>query len=216
MLNGFLKKLFFLVIVKPIVFLVLGLNIYNRERLPLNGPAILAANHNSHLDAMVLMALFPLKRLPDIRPVAAADYFLRNRVLAWFALKVIGIIPLDREGQISRDAVFADCHEALAQGQILVLFPEGSRGSPEEIQPLRKGIYHLARQAGNTAVTPVVMHGLGRSMPKGGSMIVPFNCDVVVGEPCIPGEQVEAFMTGLHEAFEAQLSQCLTRRMESE
>lgn len=214
MFSNALKKLFFLVIVKPVVFIGLGVNLFNREKLPLTGPAIIAANHNSHLDTMVLMSLFPLRQLPRVRPVAAADYFLRNRLLAWFALRVIGIIPLDRQGQAGRDELFGKCKAALERGEILLLFPEGSRGAPEQMQPLKKGIYHLAKSAGDPGVTTVVMHGLGRSMPKGGSLPVPFNCDVVIGETHYPGDCAAEFIETLYGAFEVQLAQCLTRRAE--
>ena len=52
--------LFFALVVKPLVLIVLGINLKGREKLPLKGPAIIAANHNSHLDALVLMSLYPL------------------------------------------------------------------------------------------------------------------------------------------------------------
>lgn len=214
MFNNALKKLFFLIIVKPVVFIGLGVNLFNREKLPSSGPAIIAANHNSHLDTMVLMSLFPIRQLHRVRPVAAADYFLRNRLLAWFALRVIGIIPLDRQGQAAREDLFVECRAALGRSEILLVFPEGSRGEPEQLQPLKKGIYHLARTAGNVGVTTVVMHGLGRSMPKGGSLPVPFNCDVVVGDSHFPDGDAAGFIDTLNDAFNEQLAQCLTRRVE--
>ncbi len=212
MFDRILKQAFFLLIVKPVVFIGLGLNIWHRERLPLCGPAIIAANHNSHLDTLVLMALYPLRDLPMVRPVAAADYFMRNRFLAWFALKVIGIIPLDRAGQTARDALFAECEQALSEGQILLLFPEGSRGDPERLQPLKRGIYYLAKSGAGIGVTAVVMHGLGRAMPKGDALIVPFNCDVVIGETYYPQDDAQAFIDTLRSAFESLLAMCLTRR----
>ena len=78
----------------------------------------MAANHNSHLDGLVLMSLYPLSSLHRLRPVAAADYFLRNRLLAWFTLNVIGIIPLDRSRAVDRDTIFDGCKQVLDDGQI--------------------------------------------------------------------------------------------------
>ncbi len=183
MLRHWPKLLFFALIVRPLVFLVMGLLIHQRERLPQHGPCILAANHNSHLDTMVLMSLFPLRMLPRVRPVAAADYFLRNRWIAWFALRVIGIVPIARGGTVSRESLFDGCREALAHGDILILFPEGTRGEPEKMSTLKKGIYYLAAGAPGVPVVPVFMHGLGKALPKGEALLVPFNAEVAIGEP---------------------------------
>ena len=158
------------------------------------------------------MALYPLGELHRVRPVAAADYFLRNRFTSWLSLNLIGIIPLDRQGQVDKDQVFEQCQQALADGQILLLFPEGSRGDPEQLQPLRKGVYHLARSHAGTQVVPIAMHGLGRALPKGGSMIVPFNADVVIGEALLPGDDSNAFMQDLQISLETLLAQCITKR----
>ena len=206
------KVLFFVLIVRPVVYLMLGMNVLQRDSLPRRGPAILAANHNSHLDTLVLMALYPLASLPYLRPVAAADYFMRNRFTSWLSLNLIGIIPLDRQGQADKERVFEQCQQALAQGQILLLFPEGSRGEAEQLQPLRKGIYHLARSHPGTTVTPIALHGLGKALPKGGSMVVPFNCDAVVGQALLPEDDCDAFMGELQGALEGLLARCITRR----
>jgi 1-acyl-sn-glycerol-3-phosphate acyltransferase len=213
-MNRLLKILFFGLIIRPLVLIGLGLNVLNRRALPTQGPAVIAANHNSHLDTLVLMSLFPLSQLHRVQPVAAADYFLTSKCRAWFSLNIIGIIPLDRTGQTDTDKLFDTCREALGAGQILILFPEGSRGDPESMGRVRKGICHLLKGVEQTPVTPVVMHGLGRALPRGEALFVPFNCDVVIGEPMLIEGKSSQFVKRLTETYDELFTHCLTRREE--
>jgi len=176
------KFLFFQLLVRPLVLVVLGVNVRHRQRLPRRGPAILAANHNSHLDTMVLMTLFPWPMLKRLRPVAAADYFLRNRLVAWFSQRVIGILPIDRSGRTPREELFEGVHAALSGGDVVIVFPEGSRGEPETLQEFKSGLYHLCAAHPEVPLIPIFMHGLGKALPKGEALLVPFFCDVFVGE----------------------------------
>lgn len=209
-MNRLLKILFVLLIVRPVVLIILGLNLRNRQGLPLTGPAIVAANHNSHLDTMVLFSIYPLSKVHKLRPVAAADYFLSNPVLAWFTLNVIGIIPISRTGSVKKEDIFHGCHDALDHGDILILFPEGTRGQPEQSSKLKKGIFYMVKDRPDTPIIPVVTHGLGRALPKGEALLVPFNCDVVVGNALPSVATSNELLDELSISYEQLLQQCIT------
>jgi 1-acyl-sn-glycerol-3-phosphate acyltransferase len=191
-----LRLLFFWLVVRPLVLVVLGLNVRHRERLPQGGPAIIVANHNSHLDTMVLITLLPSHQLRLLRPVAAADYFLRNPAMAWFSQRIIGILPIFRGGRGGSDPL-AGPSAALERGEIVILFPEGTRGEPERLASLKSGIGHLAKRHSQVPVVPVFLHGLGKSLPKGAFLPVPLFCDVFIGEPLFGLEDHNAFLASL-------------------
>ena len=181
-INKALRFLFHAMIVRAVVLVVLGLHIRHKEKLPINGPVIIVANHNSHLDTMVLMSLLPLRLLRQIQPVAAMDYFLRNPMLAWFALKIICILPLKRKPDYRGEDILLPIHDALADNRILIFFPEGSRGKPEQLSTFKSGLAKIAQQHPDVPIVPILLHGLGKSLPKGEALLVPFFCDVFIGD----------------------------------
>ncbi|MCA9011068.1 MAG: 1-acyl-sn-glycerol-3-phosphate acyltransferase [Planctomycetaceae bacterium] len=203
MVNSILRYLFFLCIVRPVVLIVLGLNVRRQELLPTAGPAIVVANHNSHLDALTLMTLFGMRRLHLVRPVAAVDYFMSNKWLAWFSTQIIGIIPLNRNVSGERSDPLAGISDALNAGNILILFPEGSRGQPEQLETFRTGIAHIAKRHPGIPIVPVFLHGLGKSLPRGEGILVPFFCDIFVGESVAWSGSRDGFMVLLQEQMTA-------------
>jgi 1-acyl-sn-glycerol-3-phosphate acyltransferase len=201
-LAGVLRYLFFLLIVRPIMLVVLGFNVRGYERLPKQGPLLVVANHNSHLDALALMTLFGMKRLKNVRAVAGADYFLRHRCLAWFSLNVIGIIPLDRKlRRPTHEHPLASVFNALEHGRIVIYFPEGTRGEPEKLDQFKTGVAHIAERYPELPVTPVFMHGFGKSLPRGEALLVPFICDLFIGDTIRWTGDRDSFMDHLNGAM---------------
>lgn len=178
-----LRFLLYFFVLKPIVLILLGLNVRHYQRYPADGPVVIIANHNSHLDTLVLMSLFPFRVLEKLRPVAAADYFMRNRLMAWFSTNILQIIPMQRHPSRTQPDPLAACCEALDAGRMLLFFPEGSRGEPERMAAFKQGITHLIERRQEVPVVPVFLHGCGKALPKGEALFVPFFCDVFIGEP---------------------------------
>ncbi|HYE42705.1 MAG TPA: lysophospholipid acyltransferase family protein [Caulobacteraceae bacterium] len=194
------RVLFLRLVLRPLARFFTGAEVRHRERLPLKGPAIVAANHNSHVDTLLLLSIFPPRVLAKVRPVAAADYFLSNPALSWFARRMVGITPISRT--VARgDDVLAPAREALARGDIVVVFPEGSRGEPERMGPLKAGVARLAEAYPDVPVVPVWIQGAGRVLPRGAFIPVPMNCCVLVGEPLRWTGERQGFMTALKDAL---------------
>jgi len=205
---AWLRLLFIMLIVRPLALVLTGVDVIGRERLPTKGPAIIAGNHNSHMDTLLLLALFPPRALARVRPAAAADYFLKDPALAWFSRNIIGIVPVERAprqpGADPAIDVLAGAKAALAQGDILVIFPEGTRGEAghRAMAPMKTGVARLAEACPEAPVIPVWIQGAGRVLPKGAVLPVPMTCCVLVGEPLHWRGDRDGFMAELKAAFD--------------
>lgn len=113
----------------------------------------------------------------------------------------IGIIPIQRKRDHAAGDPLVECYAALERGEILLIFPEGSRGEPERMTQLKSGIAHLAARYPRVPVIPVFMHGLGKSMPRGEWLPVPFFCDVFVGLPLTWQGDRKVFMGELERSL---------------
>lgn len=198
----------FALIVRPFLTLFMGLSVQHRRNLPKRGPAIIVANHNSHLDTLAMMAQLPLSALLNVRPVAAADHF-KTGIIGYLARLILHAILIERHKKLgikSLDPILA----ALDKNQIVIFFPEGSRGEAEVIARFRHGISHLVEARRDVPVFPVYLHNMGKCMPKGSWLFVPFNCEMIVGAQAelktLPMEAVPNHLKRLVEGLGAETS----------
>ena len=198
-MKSLLRTLFYACAIWPVVKFWLGVRTYNHQRLPRSGPAIIVANHNSHLDTFVLLSLFPKAVRENIQPVAAADYFLKNKVSAWFTLNILGIIPVERKGAGGNP--LAGCEQALQQGKIILIYPEGTRGEPDVLSPIKPGIWHLAARLPDIPVIPLYVKGTGRVMGKGNRIPLPLFVEVHVQAPLPFNPERQDYLDSLQKQF---------------
>ena len=198
-----LQAAFFLLFLRPFFTLFIGLRVRGREHLPARDPFILIANHSSHLDAASLLALFPLSRLPRVRPVAAKDYFERNAVVSWLSRTFFNILPIARKDIAKEENPVEAMRLALERGESLILFPEGTRGSGPVPSPFHSGIARLLECTPAVPVVPTYLVNLGRSLPKGEFLPVPFFCEIRIGAPLCPTGTRQEVLSQLEGAVEA-------------
>jgi 1-acyl-sn-glycerol-3-phosphate acyltransferase len=157
------------------------LEITGREDLPKEGSFIMAANHASHLDTLCLLAALPLRKLHRAFPAAAQDYFFVSTPRLAIAAIVVNALPFARRKNIRQGLEL--CGRLLANpGNILILFPEGTRTATGEIGEFKPGIGLLAAGT-NIPVVPCHLHGAFEAWPKGKRWPRPRKIRLQIGRP---------------------------------
>ncbi len=198
----FIRIIFYSTIVKFFSYFFIGLNIHNKENLP-KGPSVIVANHNSHLDTLIIISLFKSKDIPKVKAVGAADYFFKNKILAFFSKNLIGVIPIERKKKSSD--ILDGIYNALDEGNIVIIFPEGTRGTKEKLAPFKNGISKIAMKYPDIPFVPIILSGLRRSLPKGKFLIVPFVTNVYIEKSHYFNKNRVEFIQSLYSTFKEML-----------
>jgi len=161
------------------------------------------ANHRSHGDFVLIWASLPPYLRARTRPVAGADYWLTGGLRQYFATKVFRSVLVDRSSASFSSNPLKQMTEALAGGDSLIIFPEGTRNLGEGLQAFKRGIFHLANAHPAVDFVPVWIENLGRVMPKGTLIPVPLLCSLRFGKALhlAPGEDKEAFLERARKAL---------------
>jgi 1-acyl-sn-glycerol-3-phosphate acyltransferase len=157
------------------------LSIVGRENIPREGSFVLVANHASHLDTLSLLAALPLRKLHRVFPAAAKDFFFVNVPRTAFAAVVVNALPFDRETNIRQSLSL--CRQLLANpGNVLLIFPEGTRSATGELGEFKPGVGLLLAGI-EVPVVPCYLEGAFQAWPKGKRFPRPRDVRLVIGEP---------------------------------
>ncbi len=153
------------------------------------------ANHQSHLDWVLIWAALPLELRSRTRPIAARDYWTSSPFKTWLTTAVFNAVYVSRTRVDDQDPL-EPLVQALQNGDSLVIFPEGTRSNKDEPQAFKSGLYHLAEQFPSVSLVPAWIDNVQRVMPKGEVVPVPILCTVTFGEPLqlAAGEDKRAFL----------------------
>ena len=162
------------VVLGPILRILYRPEVKGLENVPDDGAAILAPNHQSFLDDFLLPLVI---RKRKVVMMAKADYF-DKWYTAWF-FKAAGCIPVRREGGSASAKALAGGIEALAAGELVGIFPEGTRSPDGRLYRGKTGVARMALEA-HVPVIPVALVGTyqawpyDRKLPKSGRVEIRF------------------------------------------
>jgi 1-acyl-sn-glycerol-3-phosphate acyltransferase len=155
------------------------MQIDGRQNLPGSGSFIMVCNHTSHLDTLSLLCSVPLRQIHRTFPAAAADYFFSSLPRSAVSAILINALPFDR--QVNGAESLTVCSELLAnEGNILIIFPEGTRTTDGEMGRFRSGIGRLVVGT-DLPVVPCHLDGGMNAWPKGKALPRPAKLRLQIG-----------------------------------
>ena len=155
------------------------LQIFGGGNLPGSGSYVLVANHCSHLDALTILSAMPLRKLHRVFPAAAQDFFFVSIPRLAIAAVVVNALPFNRQSNIRQSLSL--CRQLLENpGNILLIFPEGTRSTTGELGEFKSGI-GLMLAGTQVPIVPCYLDGTFRAWPKGNWFPRPTRVRLVIG-----------------------------------
>jgi 1-acyl-sn-glycerol-3-phosphate acyltransferase len=168
------------IVVGPILLAIFRPWVIGLERVPKEGPVILASNHLSFIDSIFL----PLVVDRPVVFLAKSEYFTGRGLKGWATkmfFQAAGQLPIDRSGGKASEASLNTGLRVLGEGRILGIYPEGTRSPDGRLYRGRTGVARMVLESG-VPVVPVAMIGTAEVMPIGTRMPKVRRVGIVFGE----------------------------------
>lgn len=152
-------------IATPLATLIWRPEVVGTEHVPDNGPVILASNHRSFVDSVVI----PLTSPRQVAFLAKSEYFTGTGIKGWFSrewFEGVGSIPVDRDDPRAAQKSLDLALEHLQGGGAFGIYPEGTRSRDGRLYRGRTGVAWLALEA-RCPIVPVALSGTQDIMPVG-------------------------------------------------
>lgn len=163
------------------------------------------SNHTSNGDMPMIWSVLPPALRRTVRPVAAADYWLKNRLRAFVGPEVFNCVLVDRRPEVN-DKPMDKILAALDEGSSLIIFPEGNRNMTDDpLLPFKAGLYNMGVARPDVDLVPTWVANLNTIMPKGEVIPLPLICTVTFGAPIHvrEGESKDEFLKRAADALVA-------------
>lgn len=151
---------------------------------PVRKQRIYFANHTSNADLPLIITVLPPALRRETRPVAAADYWLKNKLRAFTGGEVFRAVLIDRRKEHQDTDPIEKIVAAIDEGSSIIIFPEGGRNrSDDPLMPFKAGLYNIAKTRPAVDLVPTWIDNIASIMPSGEIIPVPLACTVTFGEP---------------------------------
>jgi 1-acyl-sn-glycerol-3-phosphate acyltransferase len=168
-------------VLRPLFLVAFRPTITGRENVPATGPFIIASNHLSFIDSMVIPLMAPRR----VGYLAKAEYFTGTGIRGWLArtlFTALGALPVERETHRAAQEALDTAMTVLRAGGGFGIYPEGTRSRDGRLARGKTGVAWLALTA-DCPVVPVAVSGTDRIQPIGASWPRPHRFSVTFGRP---------------------------------
>lgn len=161
---------------------ILSTRIDGGHHVPTDGGFLIASNHSSHLDAGLIKTALGA-RGPQMRALAAQDYFFAQALSRWYFENLTNVLPFERNGGFRGSLKRAT--RIVEAGFPLLIFPEGTRSRDGQMAAFKPALSSLALAA-RAPIVPMYLWGTHQALPKGAGWLRARRIGARVGPPLSP------------------------------